>query len=200
MVRINLLPVRVSKKKEAGKQQLVLFALALIIGIGANVFYAQGRVAELKKKEKAVADATEQVKRLDKIIGEVTSLKQEQQQLEEKLKILDALKQGRIGPVRMLDELARVTPRKLWLTSIEEKGSKLSIQGMAVSNFEVSQFMEELQRSQYFAAVELKRTSSKVQGDVKVVEFTLGADAKYAPAPPAPAAAAGKGAPAKKGT
>jgi len=30
MVRINLLPVRVSKKKEAGKQQLLVFAAVLV--------------------------------------------------------------------------------------------------------------------------------------------------------------------------
>jgi Tfp pilus assembly protein PilN len=37
MVRINLLPVRVSKKKEAGKQQLMLFALVLFMGSAASI-------------------------------------------------------------------------------------------------------------------------------------------------------------------
>ena len=32
---------------------------------------------------------------------------------------LDKLKQGRSGPVRMLDELASVTPRQLWLTGVD---------------------------------------------------------------------------------
>jgi hypothetical protein len=36
MIRINLLPARVSKKKQAGKQQLVLFALVLVAGLVAN--------------------------------------------------------------------------------------------------------------------------------------------------------------------
>ena len=49
------------------------------------------------------------------------NIKDAQQELQKKLDVLDKLKQGRSGPVRMLDELATVTPRQLWLTKLEEK-------------------------------------------------------------------------------
>jgi type IV pilus assembly protein PilN len=190
MVRINLLPVKVSKKREAGKQQLVLFAVLLVAGIVANVLYTQRRHADLVQKERIVAEKTEQVKRLDKIIGEVTSLKTQQQQLQEKLDVLDKLKAGRSGPVKMLDALAQITPRKLWIRSLVEKDGKVIFEGTAATNYEVSQFMEALQASPFFANIELKKSESKPLEGYRVVEFALSATARYSGAPP-PATAAG---------
>ena len=48
MIRINLLPVRVSKKKAAGKQQLVLFAVLLVGGYVGNFLWAQARAGDLE--------------------------------------------------------------------------------------------------------------------------------------------------------
>lgn len=202
MVRINLLPVKVSKKKEAGKQQLVLFLALLVLGIVLNVLYTQRRNAELVQKEKVVVEKQEQVKRLDKIIGEVTSLKTQQQQLRDKLDVLDKLKAGRTGPVKVLDALAQITPRKLWLRSLSEKDGKFAFEGTAATNYEVSQFMEALQGSPYFEGVELRKSESKTQGQYRVVDFTLTAAVRYSGkaaqasnakpgAPAAPAAKAG---------
>jgi type IV pilus assembly protein PilN len=191
MVRINLLPFKVSKKREAGKQQLVLFAVLLVAGIVGNVLYTQRRHADLVQKERTVAEKQEQVKRLDKIIGEVTSLKQQQQQLQEKLDVLDKLKAGRVGPVKMLDALAQITPRKLWLRSLVEKDGKLIFEGTAATNYEVSQFMEALEASPFFEGVELKKSESKPLEGYRVVDFSLYAIVRYSGQPPAAAAAQG---------
>jgi type IV pilus assembly protein PilN len=202
MVRINLLPVRVSKKKEAGKQQLLLFALVLVVGFLANGWYHQQRAAELDAVEKRLAKTKADIAQLDKIIGEVKSIRVQQQQLQEKLDVLDKLKQGRTGPVRMLDELAGVIPKRLWLTKMEEKGGKVTFQGGAANVEDVSQFMGALKGSRYFADVELKKTEGRAEKGLKTVAFTITATAKYAPgvtatAPqagaPGAAPAAGKG-------
>jgi type IV pilus assembly protein PilN len=197
MVRINLLPARVSKKKEASKQQLVLFAVLLVAGILGNVMWAQSRADELKKREAAVAKTRADVARLDQIIGEVTSLKAQQEELKKKLAVLDALKKGRTGPVKMLDELAQITPKRLWLKSVQEKETQITFDGTASSNYDVSQFMENLLRSKYFGDVELKRTSAKTEGGFRVVDFSITASTKYAAKPDA--AAAAPGAPKAKG-
>jgi len=194
MVRINLLPVRVSKKKEAGKQQLVLFVVLLAAGVLGNYFFHARRAAELDVVEKRVAKTRTDIAQLDKIIGEVKTIRTQQQQLQEKLDILDKLKQGRTGPVRMLDELASITPRRLWIKKMEEKAGKVTFQGGATSVEDVSQFMGALKTSKYFADVELKKTDAKVEKDLRTVEFTILATAKYAPGMEAAAAQDAKGA------
>lgn len=193
MVRINLLPVRVSKKKEAGKQQLVLFAVLLLGGVVGNVMWTANRADELKKKEANVAKTRADVARLDQIIGEVNSLKTQQEELQKKLNVLDNLKKGRIGPVKMLDELAQITPKRLWLKAMQEKDGQISFDGTASSNYDVSQFMENLLSSKYFSDVELKKTTAKSEGGFRVVDFTITAAVRYSGPPAAPAATKAKG-------
>ncbi|WP_242395095.1 PilN domain-containing protein [Anaeromyxobacter oryzisoli] len=181
MVRINLVAVRVSKKKEAGKQQLVLFAVVLLAGIVGNVMWAQSRADELKRKQAAVAKTKADIARLDQIIGEVTSLKAQQEELKKKLAVLDALKKGRSGPVKMLDELAQITPKNLSLRTLDEKDGHIKFEGSAASNYDVSQFMESLITSKYFGDVELKKTTAKTDSGYRVVDFSINASTKYAP-------------------
>jgi type IV pilus assembly protein PilN len=195
MVRINLLPVRVSKKKEAGKQQLALFAMLLALGIAANWVYAGSRARDLDAHLKRLAKTKADIAALDKIIGEVKSLKEQQKELQEKLDILDKLKQGRSGPVRMLDELATITPKRLWLRKLEEKGGKVLVDGTATSIDDVSTFMTALKGSKHFTDVELKKTTAKTEGGYRVVDFVINASAPYALG--VAATADGKGSPPK---
>lgn len=196
MVRINLLPVRVSKKKEAGRQQLVLFAAVLVAGLLANYFWGAARASDLKAREAKLARTREDIAQLERIIGEVKNIKDAQQELQKKLDVLEKLKQGRSGPVRMLDELATVMPRQLWLTKLEEKAGAMSFAGSAASIDDVSEFMTRLKQSKYFAKVELKKTTA-VKGTgrtERLVNFEISATAKYNPL-----AAEAAGAPGKKG-
>ncbi len=71
MVRINLLPVRVSKKKEAGKQQLVIFAVLLLAGLAGNYLWQASRAADLKARQAKLARTKEDIAQLERIIGEV---------------------------------------------------------------------------------------------------------------------------------
>jgi type IV pilus assembly protein PilN len=195
MVRINLLPVRVSKKKEAGKQQLAIVAAVLVAGLLGNWLWASSREGDLKAREAKLARTREDIAQLERIIGEVKNIKDAQQELQKKLDVLDKLKQGRSGPVRMLDELATVTPRQLWLTKLEEKGGAMSFSGAAVSIDDVSEFMSKLKQSRFFTKVELKKTTA-VKGtgrSERLVNFEITATAKYNPL------AAEAAAPGKKG-
>jgi len=199
MVRINLLPVRVSKKKEAGQQQLVLFAVLLAAGLVGNYLWSSSRAADLKARQTKLARTREDIAQLDRIIGEVKDLKTAQAELQQKLDVLDRLKTGRSGPVRMLDELATITPRQLWLTKVDEKGGAMVFSGSALSIDDVSGLMAALKTSKYFDKVELKKTTAAAAdakaGGQRLVTFEITADVKYSPdaATPAGQPAKGKG-------
>jgi type IV pilus assembly protein PilN len=181
MIRINLLPVRVSKKKEAGKQQLILFALLLALGFIGNFLWSSSRASDLSAREAKLKRTKEDIAQLEKIIGEVKNIKAEQAALREKLDVLEKLKAGRQGPVRMLDELASVTPKKLWLKKMEEKSGAVTFEGSAATIEDVSAFMAALKKSQYFSNIELKKTTAKTDAKLKLVDFTLNAQAQYTP-------------------
>jgi type IV pilus assembly protein PilN len=193
MIRINLLPVRVSKKKAAGKQQLVLFAALVVLGYVGNFVWAEARAAELKARQLKVTKTREEIAQLDRIIGEVKNIKDQQAALREKLDILADLKAGRSGPVRVMDALATLTPKRLWITKLEEKGGGATITGTASTFDDVSAFMTALKGNPHFGQVELSKTSaitSQTGRKIDLVEFTLNLAILYNPkkadAPAAP--------------
>ncbi len=193
MVRINLLPVRISKKKEAGSRQLAAIVAVLLLGVAGNWVWASLRAGDLADREKRIARTRADLAQLDKIIGEVKSLRAQQQELRAKLDVLDKLKQGRTGPVKMLDDLATIIPKRLWLKKMEERGGKVTFEGTASSIDDVSLFMTALKGSRYFGDVELKKTTARVESGYRVTDFNIVAGARYVPvleaAAPPPAAA-----------
>jgi len=200
MIRINLLPVRVSKKTIAGKQQLLLFGLIVVLGLVLNLLWQQSRAADLRSREAKLKRTQEDIAQLEKIIGEVKNIKAQQAALKEKLDILEKLKAGRSGPVRMLDELATLTPKRLELKKMEEKaGGALQFDGSAGSIDDVSAFMSALKISKYFTAVELKKTTAATRKAFRIVDFTITATTSYAPTATAAAAGRPAGAPQTPG-
>ena len=79
----------------------------------------------------------------------------------------------------MLDQLGSVVNRtdSVWLTAVEQKGNKLSIDGMAGSVNSVANFISNLKRSGMFKDVEIKESfqDDKTPGVANFV-FSLSAE------------------------
>jgi type IV pilus assembly protein PilN len=166
MIRINLLPVRAAKKREFGRQQLVLFVLLLVLaGIG-NYFVYNRFESELRSLDKQIVTTRAEIAQLEKTIGEVKSIKDDKKALEDKLKILDTLKKGRTGPVKVLDELAMLVPQKVWIVEFSEQGGAVSITGQAVTYEDLSTFSKKLKASTHFTGITIKGARQRPDGTV----------------------------------
>jgi len=188
MIRINLLPVRVSKKKVAGRQQILLLALVVVLALVANWVWSSSRAADLAARESKLRRTRDEIAQLDRIIGEVKDIKAQQAALKEKLEALDRLKAGRAGPVKLLDTLAQVIPPRMEIRKMDEKGGAVTFEGSGATIDDVSAFMTALSQTPYFSRVELKRTTAVNRGGMRIVDFTVTAQANYTPTAPAPAA------------
>jgi len=182
MIRINLLPVRVSKKKVAGRQQLLLMGLVVVLAIVFNWIWATSRSSELASREAKLKRTRDDIAQLERIIGEVKNIKAQQAALKEKLDVLDRLKAGRSGPVKLLDQLAQIIPKRLELKKMDEKGGTISFDGSAGTIDDVSEFMSALKNTPYFSNVELRRTTAATHGGFRGVDFLVTATANYTPA------------------
>ena len=149
MVRINLIPVRQGKKRDLGRQQIVLFALVLVIALVGNYFWISHEDDEVDRQKNQIAKIQREISAaLDAAIGEVNSITKEKKDLEDKLKVLDALKKKRVGPVKVMDQLAQVMPAHVWLTDLDEKNGNVELKdGYGMTNDDVAEFMRELKRS-----------------------------------------------------
>src|SRR5438105_799739 len=176
MIRINLLPVRAAKKREFGRQQLVLFVLLLVLaGIGNYIWYSRVD-SELSGLDRQIATTKAEIAQLEKTIGEVKSIKDDKKALEDKLKILDTLKKGRTGPVKVMDELATLIPQKVWILTYSEQGGGVGMQGEAASYEDLSAFSKKLKASTHFKNIVIKRAQQKDNG---IVQWEINCSADY---------------------
>ncbi len=144
MIRINLLPVRQTQKKEAGRQFIVLAVGALVIAGAANAFWYVSMEDKRTAAQRQLDDTNNRIAQLEKVIGEVNNLQKRKKEVEEKLAVLDTLRKQRAGPVKVLDALATAIPKKVWLASFKETGGATVIVGNAESYDDVSEFMRSL--------------------------------------------------------
>src|SRR5438876_663399 len=176
MIKINLLPVRAAKKREFGRQQIVLFGLLLVLAAFGNWFWYGKVESELTALDQRIAQTRTEIAQLEKTIGEVKSIKDDKKALEDKLKILDTLKRGRTGPVKVLDELATIIPQKVWILEFNEQNGSVGINGQASSYEDLSTFSKKLKASTHFTNVTIKTARQRADG---VVDWTITCNANY---------------------
>src|SRR6476620_5884580 len=138
MIRINLLPVRQVKKRELGRQFLVVAVGLTLITLIGNWFWYNQVATQRDRKQAQVNETKRRIAELDKTIGEVKNINTHRKEVNDKLEVLTKLRKGRSGPVKMLDALATATPKKVWITDFEEKSSAVTMKGKAISNEDVA--------------------------------------------------------------
>ncbi|GAK52825.1 fumbrial assembly [Candidatus Moduliflexus flocculans] len=172
MIKINLLP-KEARKRVGFVQQIVLMSLMLLVtfvGIGFYWSYLNG-VIEQKNQE--IANTQARLQELQKIIDEINKFEAQRVALEQKLAVIAKLEKEQKLPVRMLDEVYKTLEDDLWLTSFTQQGDALAINGSALSNPVVSDYMRNLQASKFFKDVELVVSQSRLVGTQTIRDFQL---------------------------
>ncbi|MEC9390824.1 MAG: PilN domain-containing protein [Myxococcota bacterium] len=173
MIRINLLPVRHSRRQEAVINEMIIAGIGLaIICVAMFGMYAVVS-SELGEARDFNRGLQKQIDKTKKIVAEVDQQEKFSNELNVKLRVIKRLKANRVGPVHMLDELSQATPEKLQLTQVEEVGGKVSITGVAVTNEVISDFLGNLERSDYFSEVYLNAIDQTETSGVKLKEFSI---------------------------
>ena len=184
MIRINLLPVRAKATKNQGQQILALFAIVLVgAGVGNYFWYADAD-GILQKNVSALNATRARIAELDKTIGEVKNINTRKTEVQKKLAVLDELRKGRSGPVRLLDALATSLPKKAWIAGFSEERGNVKLTGSAISHDDVAELMRNLNSMVWTPKgigrlVEQRREAKTsrvelVSADVAIEEFPVG--------------------------
>ena len=199
MIRLNLLPHR-EQKRQARRRQFVSLSIGLvflglaIVALGhvvlANQIETQNSRNELLKTE--IAKLDEQIKEIDKLREQTLALLSRKQ-------IVETLQTNRTEAVHLIDQIVRQLPDGIYLRSVKQADTRVTLVGFAQSNARVSTLMRNIESSPWLAGpalVEIKAAQLPNNAG-RVNEFTLNLQVKRA-APPAiapPAAPDKTGAP-----
>ncbi len=183
MIRINLLPYRTARKKENVRQQVTIFLL-LIVFIAFSLFWYNNRLNnKIDALNSRIEFTQKEVVRYNKIAKEVEELKNKLAVLKRKIQIIEQLDLNRGRSFRILEGMTEVVvEKKMWLTGLEaiekemkpppkktKKGKQkpetteefkrpkvdMQIQGIALDNKTVADFMTRLEEDPLFTSVRL---------------------------------------------
>ncbi len=181
MIRISLLPVKVTKKAVALRQQAIVAGLALVLLMGILAVFETSLLRGIKDVERKITWTDSEIARLKQAQVTHQELIKAKKAVEEKLNTIDALEKNRSGPVHMLDELTlaipvdrkAAIPKKIWLKTMRQSGNSIELTGQAMDNEVIASFMDKLESSPYFSNVVLGGTQEEAGKEVVLYSFTL---------------------------
>ncbi|HEY1373328.1 MAG TPA: PilN domain-containing protein [Candidatus Binatia bacterium] len=190
MIRINLLSTR-EIEAELGRRQDIVVAVLGIGGVLAlclavllyQVFRTTMLQRELSGLRAEIASIEGSAKEVAQLQATIASLKQ-------KVTVIENLSKKKVGPVRVMESLSASAPERLWVTEFKENGGSLTLNGMAVDNQTVADFMKALQGTQYFRDVELVEAAQTQQDKLALKKFAVRSRLLYQPQPEQQAKAA----------
>jgi type IV pilus assembly protein PilN len=155
MPRINLLPWREQERKVRRREFAVASGgaviAALIFAGGGKLVYSSWTDAQVEKNNLLKRE----IVKLDAQIADIQDLENRKQRLVARMEIIDKLQRKRPEIVHQFDELVRIVPDGVYLTSIKQTGNKLELKGVAQSSTRVSTFMRNIDTSTWMDNPEL---------------------------------------------
>ena len=151
MIRINLLPVRAARKKENVRRQVSVFLLTVFFGICVMAYLWFGQNRSISEMKQNIEVAQKELAELEVVNRQIKDLKDKLAKIEAKMDVIQTLESNRTGAVRVMDLMTSLVIRqKMWLSSLTETSGQMVLQGMAVDNKTVADFMTRLDASPFF--------------------------------------------------
>ncbi|MBA5867101.1 MAG: hypothetical protein GDA67_10465 [Nitrospira sp. CR1.3] len=177
MIRINLLPGpkgRKAKPQYDVRAQAMLGVGLVVVTLAGCWWYSSALDEELEARQTEKSEKTKQVASLNEQVKQVADFEQRKRHLEDKNRIIDQLEKSRVGPVKVLDHVSQsLDPLKLWLVRVGVNGQNIDLEGRALSNDDVVEFVNNLRRTDYFTNIDLQESRSAVESQLSVYQFKL---------------------------
>jgi type IV pilus assembly protein PilN len=211
MIRINLLPHREQARQERQRQFVSLAIGLAVLGLATVGLGHVVMASRIENQEGRNTLLKTEITKLDEQIKEIDKLREQTQALLARKQVVETLQTNRTEAVHLLDQLVRQLPDGIYLRSVKQVDTKVTLIGYAQSNARVSTLMRNIESSPWLQQpelVEIKSVALPNTRDVRVNEFTLNLRVKRAtppeagvaaPASPAPGAPAVSPAAAKGG-
>ena len=107
-------------------------------------------------------------------VKQVQDFEQKKKLLEDKNRVIDQLEQARVGPVKVLDYVSQsLEPLKIWLTNLKLTSDTVEVEGRALTNDDVVEFVNNLRRTDFFANINLQESKAAVENKINIFQFKL---------------------------
>ena len=203
MARINLLPWRAERRKQRQKEFLAMLAVSGVLALVLSFLIISYYNGQISGQNERIGFLKSKIATVDAQIKEIEALDEKKSKLLARKEVIEQLQANRSKMVHLFDSLVRTIPDGVILTSVQQEGDKLTLQGRSQSNARVSSYMRNLESAGWMTKPELSVIEAKAGDPGLPYAFTLtvmlanpnapkdldGDGVPDAPVAPAPAAA-----------
>jgi type IV pilus assembly protein PilN len=173
MAHINLLPwreeLRKQKQKEFVTTTVVSAVFAVLLVFAAHLF-VNGKISFQNYRNEFLQS---EINILDKRIKRIEDLESMKQGLLARMNVIQDLQSSRPESVHMMDELVRSLPDGVFINTFTQQNRSLTLQGVAQSNARVSDYMRNIDSSEWFSDPRLDQIRTTENNRRRIANFTL---------------------------
>jgi type IV pilus assembly protein PilN len=183
MIRINLLTTerKVAKAPalmtEARRVTLGASAVLLVTVLGLGWwFWSLHQQSQLLDID--IASAELDTRQLRAVLSKVQKFEARKAQLQQRVTLIEQLRKGQTAPVRVLDQISRSVPDRLWLADMKQADTEFTLNGYATTMTALSDFVANIEDTKWFRKpveiIDSQLTTDAKTGDV--VKFVVKAN------------------------
>jgi type IV pilus assembly protein PilN len=180
-------PAAMSVSGGAGGVQInnILVLGCLVLGVLVALGYWYWHKRELKNREAVVAERTIEAQKLESIINEVEQYQRRKDSLQQRIDLINQLKQNQKGPVRIMDQISRDLPDLVWLDAMDVNAGRIGLSGRGLNPNAIALFIENVKNDPYFEEPQVSAVT-QVSTTPLVYAFDMNFAFSYAPKNAAP--------------
>jgi type IV pilus assembly protein PilN len=145
-------------------------AFAAILGVFI-VWYGVTSAIDYQRDRNRFLEA--QIAEMDKKITEIEELEKVKANLLARMRVIEELQASRAAMVHFFDEILNTLPEGVYIKSLRQAGTAVTILGVAESNNRVSAYMKNIESSRWFAEPKLVVINTKDVNKRRQSEFQL---------------------------
>jgi type IV pilus assembly protein PilN len=176
MIQINLIPVRAQKRRENVRQFISVYLLSFVLLLLVMGYLWISLKSEAELSERRLAQVRNEVNQYAKYDVMLKDLKQKKETIDKKREIIKNLQNDRDKVVRIMALLSVEMPAdKIWFEKLSLSGNSMTLNGVALSNEAIAEFMRNLELSPYveLGSVNLVLSRQVAKSNMKLREFQL---------------------------
>lgn len=176
MIQINLLPTSGGRSAPDDRQFLLIYATCVVLTLATIAYLWVSQTSQISTSTRRLAEVRRQVSHYAKYDRMLKDLKRKLALIDEKTAVVKNLEKDRDMTVRALALLSAEMPAdKMWFEKLKQSHHTMSLNGVALSNEAIAEFMRNLESSPYIqkGSVSLRHSRRISMSKRKLREFQM---------------------------
>jgi type IV pilus assembly protein PilN len=179
----------------AGSANNLLIVAGVLFGVLVGLGYWLWQKRELGHRQETVTLRSAEAQKLEAVIREVEEYQKQRDRLQQRIDLINQLKENQKGPVRIMDQISRDLPDLVWLDTMEITAGRINMSGRGLNPNAIALFIENIKNDSYFEEPQVGSVT-QVSATPPVYTFDMQFAFTYAPKADSAEATAAQGEPA----